>query len=550
MVSGIELAGVVLATLPLCVEAAKAYSRGVDVIANVILKARRDEALSEFYEEFYWNISELSQSLRVVWERAIGDLAQPLSVLDLNQLKGSSADIADALKAYCGSETTYHQFLLITERLGQLLTELLETQSTYVMKRDLNETEMYNKLFKFTQHRESNETKSSFMERFHFFRKKDDRLRCLHKTKKWNKRLLIVIERAPQDYSRSSRRSVGLQANRAQPWNALVLSVKDPSAQIRVLTRDLYTVLSDCWRCGCTDIHEARFCLNLHNSEKSISDAAAEFDFMVSSWSTNDGTKCWQEGSVGIRTASSPMSPDTGQLRQVCGALRACMAAFRLRLLMEEIQGRHRLWKLDPKPRRLSMGVSEAPVSLQKLLSKNVKMGPKEKRELAVICAYSLLLLHGTPWLSCGWDKTNLSFFYKLTGDEPDFTRPFISTRFEQHARQISQSGLTVFHRNSHILALGILMIEVLNEKPIECWRTGAEIESVSPETEATINWLVADRIIKKMDNSPSKTAISACLNLDWIPQGRRVELEDTDVRDGLYKHVIQPLEVEIGMVE
>ena len=50
------------------------------------------------------------------------------------------------------------------------------------------------------------------------------------------------------------------------------------------------------------------------------------------------------------------------------------------------------------------------------------------------------------------------------------------------------------------------------------------------------------------MDQSPYRSAIEACLDLDWLPEGRKVTLEDVEVRSGLYSNVIQPLEKELGI--
>lgn len=175
-------------------------------------------------------------------------------------------------------------------------------------------------------------------------------------------------------------------------------------------------------------------------------------------------------------------------------------------------------------------------------------MGPYEKRELAVVCAYSLLLLHGSPWMSSKWDKTKLTFFVK-PNHEPDFVRPFISTRFESPAQQIGSGDSGAFHRNSHILALGILLLEILNEKPIERWRRNEERAMVSPENEATLDWLVASRVVQKMDRSLSRAAVEACLDLDWIPMDQPAGLEEPEVRNGLFKKVIEPLEAELAMV-
>ena len=215
---------------------------------------------------------------------------------------------------------------------------------------------------------------------------------------------------------------------------------------------------------------------------------------------------------------------------------------------MEDMNGQQSLWRLDPKPRRIHFLETEPPVSLRDLLLGSAKMGPREKRELGLICAYSLLLLHDSPWLSKGWDKTNLSFFYKLD-NEPDFLRPYLSTRFEVPAREVGQIGSGVFHRNSHILALAILLVEIFNEKPIEIWRNAQERTTITASTEPNINLKVASRVVKKMDQSPYRSAIEACLDLDWLPEGRKVTLEDMEVRSGLYSNVIQPLEKELEYI-
>lgn len=232
----------------------------------------------------------------------------------------------------------------------------------------------------------------------------------------------------------------------------------------------------------------------------------------------------------------------------MCEALSSCVSGLGLRLLMEDINGQQHLWRLDPKPNCIPVIETKPPESLQELLLGSAKIGAYEKRELAIISAYSLLLLHDTPWLRSRWNKTHLSFFHKAE-DEPDFTRPFISTKFQNPAQQIGSPGSSVFHRNSLIFDLGILLIEIFNEKPIEVWRTVSEQTTVSSSTESMVNLLVADRVVRKMDMSLSRTAVEACLNLDWAPQGRAVELKDPEVRSGLFQNVILPLETEISMV-
>ena len=155
-----------------------------------------------------------------------------------------------------------------------------------------------------------------------------------------------------------------------------------------------------------------------------------------------------------------------------------------------------RLPASDLDGRRIHFLETKSPVSLRDLLLGSAKMEPREKRELGLICAYSPLLFHDSPWLSKGWDKT-MSFFYKLD-NEPDFLRPYLSTRFEVPAREVGQIGSRVFHRNSHIL---VLLVEIFNEKPIEAWRNARERTTITASTEPNINLKVASRVVKRWIN-------------------------------------------------
>jgi hypothetical protein len=169
-----------------------------------------------------------------------------------------------------------------------------------------------------------------------------------------------------------------------------------------------------------------------------------------------------------------------------------------------------------------------------------------QKCELGLMVTYALLLFHDSPWNAIPWDKSKLSFFYR-TVDEPDYLRPFITTRFERSNPEGGAQGKNVFHRNYNILRLGILLIEIFTQSRIERFRTSQERREVRPETEANIDLQVAYRVVDKLDDVPYRAAIRSCLDLDWFPEGQKVLLEDLAVRKGIYEYVIEPLKREQG---
>ncbi|KAL4916458.1 hypothetical protein BDW62DRAFT_202612 [Aspergillus aurantiobrunneus] len=270
-----------------------------------------------------------------------------------------------------------------------------------------------------------------------------------------------------------------------------------------------------------------------------------KFDMLTSAASAQQ-LNAWREGTVCFKLATCARQDTESRLRNLCESLAICVSGYRLRILMEHMNGQQSLWKLDPKPRRLSFLESEAPVPLHGLLDNHFVMTREEKCGLGLIVTYSLLLFHDSPWNAMPWDKNKLSFFYK-TEDEPDYLRPFITTHFEQGNTEVGHRGANVFHRNYNILMLGILLIEIFMQAKIERFRTRQERDEVQPTTEANINLKVAYRVTEKMDDAPHRAAIQACLDLYWVLEGQRVLLDDLDVRKGLFENVIGPLKREQG---
>lgn len=229
-------------------------------------------------------------------------------------------------------------------------------------------------------------------------------------------------------------------------------------------------------------------------------------------------------------------------LERLCQAIESGTQEFCLRLFVEDLQGQPSMWQLNPLQRKLNFLGTEDPVTLNELLVGYAKIRSKEKRKLALVFAYSLLLYHNSDRLSKGWIKEDISFFFKAE-DEPDLDHPFLTARFNQaRAPRAAESGNGLWHRNPYIFTLGVLLIEIFNEKPIEAWRKPKERASPTVNTDL----FVARRIVQGMDQCPFRDAIHACLEMDWVPEMRSAELDDMEIQLGLLKNVIAPLEQEI----
>lgn len=142
------------------------------------------------------------------------------------------------------------------------------------------------------------------MERFRFFKGEKERNLCLKKLERWCSRLDRLITRARDLHMHPDETISAIHSHRKAPvpWDNLTVTLKDPLAHIRLLSRDLYTVLSNSWKCSCTKMHEARFCLNLHDTEKIYADVDAQFDFVVLTGTSSQRDLYWKEGTVGARS--------------------------------------------------------------------------------------------------------------------------------------------------------------------------------------------------------------------------------------------------------
>lgn len=230
---------------------------------------------------------------------------------------------------------------------------------------------------------------------------------------------------------------------------------------------------------------------------------------------------------------------DRVDLENICDALESGTNDQRLHLLVEDLNGSHKLWQLRSQPRQLHIHDHIPAPSLGSLLHARTRLGLRDKRRLALILSHSLLQYHDSAWLGSEWGKKHIFFFH--LGDKPDLQRPYLSTSFNNPQLGIIDADKSRFHRNPSILALGILLIEIDLEKPIETCR------DTTDAINANTDWVVADRIVQSMDqcSEPYRQAIRACLDVPWIPAGQKVCLENPQTRDGLCAHVIDLLESE-----
>lgn len=163
---------------------------------------------------------------------------------------------------------------------------------------------------------------------------------------------------------------------------------------------------------------------------------------------------------------------------------------------------------------------------------------------LALILAYSLLQLCGSPWLNEPFSKEQITFF--KSADELDYDRPYISTRFDESTTAAKRPDMNRLHRNPSILSLGILLLELHKERPIEAYRKPDDLIN-GTQVNVNTDYTVVDREVKKLKDCSLdyQEAIQACLDMPWKPTGR-ISMDDPATRNGVYDCIIRPLEDEL----
>lgn len=101
------------------------------------------------------------------------------------------------------------------------------------------------------------------------------------------------------------------------------------------------------------------------------------------------------------------------------------------------------------------------------------------------------------------------------------------------------------FIHNSTLFALGILLIEILFESPIEDLKT--EKDQVAGTSPWYTQFVIADQLLKQEkileEGGPDyESAVQRCVRCNFDPHIRQTDLEDEQFRAEVYDNVVQVL--------
>ncbi|KAK5094729.1 hypothetical protein LTR70_003881 [Exophiala xenobiotica] len=552
MATGVEVAGIVLGSLPLVIEALKAYNNGRREAQTIFQTRYHDHVKSELVTDLYWELWFLGRLLK----KLIGDVPgltdderrNLLSCADDHQWH-REARVVRLLMHYLKDD-----FALFDWCLGEVylsIKKLFEDEVTASISSSTDASKIQQQVQQYTEDARARLTKSRFRERWHLFRRKDKLKHEIARVALWRGRLDFVVDGAQQQVIPSGA-----------PQHLINTAKGRPSPLLPRLSKSLYDVLSRKWRCAgtCPATHQASICLKTDGGLHKDSDPnEVEYNLLLSMpHHAPNAAEQWQEINILVRClanknakAKAHQQARVWPLSSICEAVTDHRPPGYLSLLAEHFERGgdieiNRAANADTSV--LNFKPKSSPVSLGHSLSELQRLpGLTVKRTLALVLAYSLMTLGGTAWTEGKWTKEHIYFFCDRT-QQLCPSQPFISSSMEQQQLDTAVLGLNVLHPLPIVLSLGVLLLEIEIGKPIEWFHQPDDLENGTVTSNTHL--MAARREAGKLDDQNSTRkyceALQACLSSRWGKRGVPATIEDPIIREQMYKEVVSRLEAEV----
>jgi hypothetical protein len=199
-------------------------------------------------------------------------------------------------------------------------------------------------------------------------------------------------------------------------------------------------------------------------------------------------------------------------------------------------------------------------ITLEELLSSSTgsrsarkTLTRRDRHQLAVNLASSLLQLHSTPWLDMFWSKKDISFL--LTDPQTiaiDSAQPYVSQTFLSQAntsdQHMTKTRTKEFHANPSILALGILLLELYFGETLE---TAREVENSVFDYETNGTMLLCEALgwVDSVTDDISFKYLQAAQHcIKCFFETRSKSLMDEEFRQAVCEKVLVPLQEELAL--
>ncbi|KAE8395613.1 hypothetical protein BDV23DRAFT_145258 [Aspergillus alliaceus] len=527
-----EAVGLALAVLPLLISAAEHYRESVDSLRTLNPRIG-DDCILEFYEEVAFELYLLRKNIKKLVKDLPGFSEEYKKELlkSVQPERWSDESLSAALRRKLG-DIDYPIFEMTLRRLLLSLNALVSSNQQLLSSSEiLDEGIFCVRLSMFRKNIMAGNTLSTLCKRVQFTASQHKRSKYLGKITKYNERLQRLLEDASD-----------IEYAELDP------KIRSPSPKIRAAARTIHDALSRSWTCSCDAPHndklfDAKLCLYNDMSSKDSFEFSFEILFATRE---SDGTcmedHTWQESVIHTapkrKVTSETFNKEVGSICEVVQIARG--HGICLQMVLND----QKLWQIRPRSKRFNPGRS---VTLDSILHGSTQLRLRDKRVLAVTLAKAVLQLSEGPWLRRKWSPAQISFF-ETAQNAINFERPYLSAQFKEEPKDDADSVLDAqsIHASPSLLSLGKLLLEIdrgrlIEPSPLDL--TDGKFPNANTELTATM------RFFKEASEDfymEYKRAIKACLEPSFLHLDQRVGLEDEEVRQLVYEHVVVPLETEL----
>jgi hypothetical protein len=153
-------------------------------------------------------------------------------------------------------------------------------------------------------------------------------------------------------------------------------------------------------------------------------------------------------------------------------------------------------------------------------------------------------------------DQKDIVFFRIKTNtptDQPiNVAYPYVSQLFPTQPAEVEENDLLSEHCNPNLLALGIVLLELYFNKPIEGRRAHDDMTDGVPnrntDLTAAKRWLM--ETYRSQLSATYGTAVAHCIDCCFDPAPKSTDLHDESFREAIYQKILLPLERELQVFQ
>ena len=238
---------------------------------------------------------------------------------------------------------------------------------------------------------------------------------------------------------------------------------------IRDHAERLYSALMKARIPDCRSVHQILLHLESRTPAKKPSEtlhhhrASSQLRFSVSlAWQASDAAPpCWQEGTITIAESEANGQSPVNDLCRIAECVNRGRHAFSFHLWKEQLT-----WDSGDK----GIGSKQVEtVTLRSLLQSQRKLKPRQRLELALNLASSLLQLNFTRWLPNCWTKDGIRFFRLPSESFVYSSQPLLLQSIQEGSSASVLKSLS-FDPTDELFELGVMLMEIYLCKSFESY--------------------------------------------------------------------------------